>query len=107
VSGLEVLIRGCSSVGRAHGLQPWGQGFESPHLHQVVVTGFLFAVSTDERLEVERSNEKLLNVEVSTLGRKKFSVFENRIATVKSNTQGKFYCASVCKFTAREFVARE
>ena|SRR5215470_17767580 len=29
-----MLIRGCSSVGRAHGLQPWGQGFESPHLHQ-------------------------------------------------------------------------
>ena len=82
MSGLEVLIRGCSSVGRAHGLQPWGQGFESPHLHQVVVTGFLFAVSTDERLEVERSNEKLLNVEVSTLGRKKVLVFENRIVTV-------------------------
>ena len=34
VSDLEVLVRGCSSVGRAHGLQPWGQGFESPHLHQ-------------------------------------------------------------------------
>ena len=29
--------RGCSSVGRAHGLQPWGQGFESPHLHQLIV----------------------------------------------------------------------
>src|SRR6266571_4348921 len=28
------IIGGCSSVGRAHGLQPWGQGFESPHLHQ-------------------------------------------------------------------------
>src|SRR2546428_10792694 len=27
------FYRGCSSVGRAHGLQPWGQGFESPHLH--------------------------------------------------------------------------
>src|SRR5262249_25071169 len=35
VSALKrMLIRGCSSVGRAHGLQPWGQGFESPHLHQ-------------------------------------------------------------------------
>jgi hypothetical protein len=31
---------GCSSVGRAHGLQPWGQGFESPHLHQLAIADF-------------------------------------------------------------------
>jgi hypothetical protein len=36
ISNLKFEIsRGCSSAGRAHGLQPWGQGFESPHLHQV------------------------------------------------------------------------
>jgi hypothetical protein len=34
ISNFELFIRGCSSVGRAHGLQPWGQGFDSPHLHQ-------------------------------------------------------------------------
>ena len=33
VSGLKVLIRGRSSVGRAPRLQRGGQGFESPHLH--------------------------------------------------------------------------
>lgn len=27
------LIRGLSSVGRAHPLHGWGQGFESPSLH--------------------------------------------------------------------------
>ena len=31
------FIGGCSSVGRAHGLQPWGQGFDSPHLHHAFV----------------------------------------------------------------------
>jgi hypothetical protein len=30
---------GCSSVGRAQGWQSWGQGFESPQLHQIVSTG--------------------------------------------------------------------
>ena len=66
--GLEVLIRGCSSVGRAHGLQPWGQGFDSPHLHQSVadlrlpiagcnrgrILGVLDKASEVERSRVER-----------------------------------------------------
>src|SRR6185369_8899772 len=29
------LAWGCSSVGRAQGWQSWGQGFESPQLHQL------------------------------------------------------------------------
>ncbi len=29
-----MFFRACSSVGRAHGLQPWGQGFEPPQVHQ-------------------------------------------------------------------------
>ena len=29
----ELVIRGCSSVGRAPALQAGGQEFESPHLH--------------------------------------------------------------------------
>src|SRR5688572_3406371 len=37
IDNRQCLFRGCSSVGRAHGLQPWGQGFESPHLHQDIV----------------------------------------------------------------------
>src|SRR5260370_20949891 len=30
------LAWGCSSVGRAQGWQSWGQGFESPQLHQII-----------------------------------------------------------------------
>ena len=26
----------CSSVGRAHGLQPWGREFEPPQVHQAL-----------------------------------------------------------------------
>lgn len=33
ISFLEILMWGFSSVGRASGLQPEGQGFESPNLH--------------------------------------------------------------------------
>jgi hypothetical protein len=49
----------------------------------------------------------VLRVEVSTLRRSGFEIFkseisnlvlfDNRIATLKQNTQGKFYCASVLK----------
>jgi hypothetical protein len=34
-----VALWGCSSVGRAQGWQSWGQGFESPQLHQIGATG--------------------------------------------------------------------
>ena len=32
-----MMIRGCSSVGRAPALQAGGQEFESPHLHQFII----------------------------------------------------------------------
>ena len=34
------IIGACSSVGRAPGLQPGGQGFESPQVHQVFFLSF-------------------------------------------------------------------
>ena len=34
------FYRGCSSVGRAPRLQRGGQGFESPHLHQLAIADF-------------------------------------------------------------------
>ena len=75
---------GCSSVGRAHGLQPWGQGFESPHLHQCfAISDLRFEISNAPKLERSTSQveatkrfsasshaDRILSVEVSTLRRK-------------------------------------
>src|SRR6185436_7422912 len=65
VSDLRCLSGGRSSVGRAPRLQRGGQGFESPRLHQSLRSAKL------ERLRFSSS------AEVSTLGRKKYLVFEN------------------------------
>ena len=38
-AGNLVNLWGCSSVGRAQGWQSWGQGFDSPQLHQITDAG--------------------------------------------------------------------
>ena len=38
-AGNVMSLWGCSSVGRAQGWQSWGQGFDSPQLHQITDAG--------------------------------------------------------------------
>jgi hypothetical protein len=59
-----------------------GSGVRIPSPPPKLETVGLFAVSTAKASKVERSISSELSVEVSTLGRKKVLVFENRIVTV-------------------------
>ncbi len=50
ICGIIGTGRACSSAGRAHGLQPWGQGFEPPQVHQTyqaVKCDFWFLIHSD------------------------------------------------------------
>ena len=52
----QTLIRGCSSVGRAPRLQRGGQGFESPHLHQLKAISDLRSQISKAKLEQSSGN---------------------------------------------------
>lgn len=64
---LYLLIRGCSSVGRAPRSQRGGHGFESHHLHQKIKDGFTLCILSGEI--GGGSTEALICLGISVFGR--------------------------------------